>query len=237
MKIRLDELLVQKGFYSTRSKAKQHIVAGDVIVDGKTTKKAGEKVLENASVQVKKQDLYVGRGAYKMEGALKSFNIDPKNKIIVDAGASTGGFTDILLQQGASKVYAIDVGHDQLDEKLKQDGRVINMEGQDIRTASIPEAAGLAVVDLSFISLKLCLENIFALLKPEGEVICLFKPQFEGDKSTVKQGIVKDDATRERLLNDFISWCYKSGYTVINKMESTTPGKKGNIEYLLHLKQ
>lgn len=234
MKLRLDELLVHKGLISTRSQAQLFIKEGKVLVSNVKITKPSQKFNDSVKVEINSTESYVGRGGYKLKAATEAFGINFKNKIVADIGASTGGFTDYALQNGAEKVYAVDVGHDQLAEKLKQDARVTNMEGVDVRQLkNLPEKVDLAVVDLSYISIRLTLENIFNLIKENGIVICLFKPQFEAGKGIVpKDGVIKDEKLRENILQNFLEWCEKQNYKSPKIIKSPIFGKDGNVEYL-----
>jgi len=227
MSKRIDEVLVEEGFAPTRSQAKQLIEEEVVFYDGKKVKKAGKKIPSPDKLEIQTTSTYVGRGARKLEAAIEKFQIDPSQKIVADVGASTGGFTDYLLQKGAQKVYAIDVGHSQLAEKLRNNPAVINMEKTDIRDVEeLPEKVDLAVVDLSFISLKLVLEKITSLIKPKGQIIILIKPQFEvGKEGLGKNGIVKDKELTKKILEDFRTICERI-------IPSPIKGKEGNQEYL-----
>ena len=186
MKIRLDKLLVDKGVVSTRSKAKVIIEKGLVKVDETIIKKAGSSVEENSKIELLTDKLYVGRGAYKLEKALEEFQIEVANKVAIDFGASTGGFTQVLLDNGINKVYAIDVGHDQLDKTLLENPKVENREGANIRYMDeLPEKADIGVVDLSYISIRLVMEKILANLKEGADLVVLIKPQFEAGKERI----------------------------------------------------
>ena len=198
-KIRLDQLVFDKGLAESRERAKAYIMAGSVYVNGQKETKPGTSVAEDAAVEMRGETLpYVSRGGWKLEKALRVFPIDVKDAVCIDCGASTGGFTDVLLQSGAAKVYAVDVGYGQLAWSLRTDPRVVCMERTNIRYVTheqIPEEMDVAVADLSFISLRLILGAVGALLKPEGEMVCLVKPQFEAGKDKVgKKGVVRDPA-------------------------------------------
>lgn len=243
MKQRLDEFLVQNNYTETRSQARHLIKDGVVSCNNKVLTKPGHLIPSDSNVKIEiSRDLYVSRGAYKLEAAIKEFQILPKDKIIADIGASTGGFTDYLLQQGAKKIYAIDVGSNQLAEKLKSNPKVINLEKTDIRnltsqtqTSPIPPL-DLCVVDLSFISLKLVLPQILSLLKPNKDCITLIKPQFEGGPNAVNEnGIVKKHFI-QKILNEFTAWCQTQNIPIQKIIESPIKGKKGNTEYLAHIK-
>lgn len=236
MSERLDKALVALGLATTRSQAQQLIDEGHVFYRGQNMIKASAKV-ELSQLEVRKDVIYVGRGAHKIEGALKEFQVEVENKIIADVGASTGGFTDYVLKKGATKVYAIDVGHDQLAKSLREDERVINLEGVNVRNpVELSEKVDLAVVDLSFISLKLTLDSILSLVKDEGEVIALVKPQFEaGLERLGKNAIVKDQKIREEILGELFTWCLEKKYFIRNAMRSPIIGGSGNVEYFFHI--
>ena len=240
-KHRLDLLLLARGFYESREKAQRAIMAGEVSLAGRVMDKAGTKIPEDAVIAVKTPDRYVGRGGHKMEAALKEFGIDPRGAICLDIGASTGGFTDCLLQHGAAKVYAIDVGHSQLDWKIRRDPRVVVREKLNARylsRADIPEEIALCVIDVSFISLSLILPPALELLRPQGVIIPLIKPQFELRKEDVAHGgVVRDPALHARAVEKiraFVSanlQCQWSGC-----IESPILGGSGNKEYLACLR-
>lgn len=244
---RLDQHLVDHLQVPSRSRAKLLIEEGKVTWNGVTITKAGKLVSAQDQITIQEYEkiFYVGRGLHKIEKALEVFQIDVKYKIIADIGASTGGFTQYVLSQGAKRCYAIDVGHGQLAEVLRQDPRVVNMEGTNIRdleARSLPERVDLCVVDLSFISLRLVLHNIFSLMtardesRAEPQIIALFKPQFEvGSKALNKQGVVKDDKVIEEALGDFKIWCAKEKILIKNFTSSPIEGKKGNREFFFHL--
>ncbi len=236
MKERADKVLADKGLVSSRSQAKSLIEKGDVTANGIVIKKAGE-LIDAASEIVINAQLFVGRGAFKLEKALEVFKIDVKNKTCLDVGASTGGFTEVLLMNGASKVYSIDVGHDQLAQKLREDSRVINLEGTNIRELhELPELADGAVMDLSFISITKVLENVSKLLKPNGFLMALVKPQFEaGVERLPKDGVVKDERVREEILKEVITFAEAHGWTHQETILSPIEGKTGNKEYLSYM--
>lgn len=235
MKKRLDELMVEKKLVASRSQARHLIKDGTVLVNDQTITKPGHLTPIDSDIKITR-DLYVSRGAYKLEAAITSFKIDPTDKIIADIGASTGGFTEYLLTQGAKKIYAIDVGHDQLAEKLKKDPRVINLEGTNIRSnPTLPEKVDLCVVDLSFISLTLVLNNIARLLKPSGEIIALLKPQFEAGPNAVNEKGILSAAQTKSVLNSFKQTLSENKYHLIDIIPSPIKGKTGNQEYLCHI--
>ena len=239
-KERLDILLVSLGLCESRSKAQATIMAGEVFVNDQKADKAGLEVDITSRIEVRGNSCpYVSRGGLKLEKALRDFGIDPTGFVCSDSGASTGGFTDCLLQQGAKKVFAIDVGYGQLAWKIRSDPRVVTMERTNIRYVT-PEDLGepldLSVVDVSFISLKLVLPVIQKLLKPTGQVLCLIKPQFEAGKEKVgKKGVVREPAVHEEVLRNFISLVQALGFTLRNLTFSPVKGPEGNIEFLAHL--
>lgn len=239
-KERLDVLLVSLGLAESRAKAQATIMAGEVYVNGQKADKSGTEVDITANVEVRGSACpYVSRGGLKLEKALKNFGVDPTGFVCSDSGASTGGFTDCLLQQGASKVFAIDVGYGQLAWKIRNDPRVVVMERTNIRYVT-PEDLGekldLSVVDVSFISLSLVLPVIRSLLKETGQVLCLIKPQFEAGKEKVgKKGVVRDPAVHEEVLQNFISLAKSLDFTIRDLTFSPVKGPEGNIEFLAHL--
>ena len=239
-KERLDVLLVARGLAETRSKAQAIIMSGEVYVDGQKVDKAGADIPLEAEIEVRGSACpYVSRGGLKLEKALRDFGVKPEGYVCSDSGASTGGFTDCLLQQGAAKVFAIDVGYGQLAWKIRSDPRVVVMERTNIRYVT-PEQLGepldLSVVDVSFISLKIVLPAIRKLLKPTGQVLCLIKPQFEAGKEKVgKKGVVRDPAVHEEVLADFVALAEQLPMTIRNLTLSPVKGPEGNIEFLAHL--
>ena len=239
-KERLDVLLVERGLAETRSRAQAVIMAGEVYVNGQKADKAGMEVPLEAGIEVRGSACpYVSRGGLKLEKALRDFGVDPTGYVCSDSGASTGGFTDCLLQQGASKVFAIDVGYGQLAWKIRSDPRVVVMERTNIRYVTpedLGEALDLSVVDVSFISLKIVLPAIQKLLKPTGQVLCLIKPQFEAGKENVgKKGVVRDPAVHEKVLSGFVELAAELGMALKNLTFSPVKGPEGNIEFLGHL--
>jgi 23S rRNA (cytidine1920-2'-O)/16S rRNA (cytidine1409-2'-O)-methyltransferase len=240
-KDRLDVALVARGLAPTRERAKALVLAGLVDVDGRRVDKAGTVVASDARIEVRGGELpYVSRGGLKLAHALDAFGVTVAERIAADLGASTGGFTDCLLQRGAAKVYAIDVGYNQLAWKLRSDPRVIVMERENVRhleRAKIPDRLGLLVGDLSFISLKLILPKVRELLDAPGEAVLLVKPQFEVGKGNVgKRGLVKDEAKRAAALEEVAAAAKASGFEVRGTTESPITGaKSGNVEYLIHL--
>jgi 23S rRNA (cytidine1920-2'-O)/16S rRNA (cytidine1409-2'-O)-methyltransferase len=238
MKERLDKLLTDKGLVETLTKALSLIMAGNVMVNGVVVTKAGTQVDMNADVQITKPFPYVSRGASKLEAALDFFNVDPRGKIAVDIGASTGGFVDLLLHRGAKKVYAVDVGHGQLDWKLRNDERVVSLEGINARNldkAMIQELCDIATFDVSFISLKLVIPSSLSVLKSGADIIALIKPQFEAERQHVKKGgIVKDEEVIASVIEDIKTFFMEKGLDVSGVIPSPIKGAKGNQEYLIH---
>ena len=239
-KERLDVLLTEKGLCESRSRAQALIMSGEVYVNGQKCDKAGTPVDSEALIEVRGSVCpYVSRGGLKLEKALRDFGVDPTGFVCSDSGASTGGFTDCLLQKGAKKVFAIDVGYGQLAWSLRTDERVVCMERTNIRYVK-PEDLGepldLSVVDVSFISLKIVLPAIKALLKPTGQILCLIKPQFEAGKDKVgKKGVVRDPAVHAEVLENFLTLAAELQLTVRNLTFSPVKGPEGNIEFLGHL--
>ena len=241
-KERLDKLLVERGLVQSRERARALIMEGRVTVDGQTFEKPGTLVKMDAHLQIQGEDLpYVSRGGLKLEAALKGFSVDPEGKVVIDVGASTGGFTDCVLQKGAKKVYAIDVGYGQLAWKLQRDPRVINLERRNVRylkREEVPEEADLILVDTSFISVEKFLPHLVGFLKEEGDLLCLIKPQFEVGKGEVgKGGVVRDSKLHQKVV-DRISQCSRElGFTAQGIIESPLLGPKGNKEFFIHLKK
>ena len=240
VKKRLDVLLTEQGYAESRSKAQAIIMSGLVYVDGQKADKPGISYEETVSLEVRGAACpYVSRGGLKLEKALRDFGVKPEGFVCSDSGASTGGFTDCLLQQGASKVFAIDVGYGQLDWKIRSDPRVVVMEKTNIRYVT-PEQLGepldLSVVDVSFISLKIVLPAIRALLKPTGQVLCLIKPQFEAGREKVgKKGVLREKSTHVEVLQGFVELADSLGFHILGLTYSPVKGPEGNIEFLGHL--
>lgn len=240
-KLRLDTLLVEKGYCDSREKARRVIMAGLVFVDNQKSDKPGLKVNVNSEILVKGNVLpYVSRGGLKLEKAIKEFNIDLHDLICLDIGASTGGFTDCMLQNNAAKIYSIDVGYGQLDWKLRQNPQVVVMERTNIRyleSKDLEELADFASIDVSFISLRLVLPTVKKLLKNASEIVALIKPQFEAGREKVgKKGVVKDINTHKEVVSNIVDYAIETGFQVLNFSYSPIKGPEGNIEYLLHLK-
>ncbi len=238
-KERLDKLILDRGLVVSRERAKAFIMEGKVLVNGTPAVKAGELVGIDAQIEIKGEDLkYVSRGGLKLEAALRHFSIDLKGKTAMDVGSSTGGFTDLMLQDGASRVYCIDVGYGQLAWKLRQDPRIVLLERTNIRhleKEQIPEIADIAVIDVSFISLSKVVPHVLGFLSEKGELVALIKPQFEVGKGQVgRGGIVKDEEKRlaviARIKEEFESF----GLNVQGVIPSPITGQKGNVEYLIY---
>ena len=241
-KERLDKLLVEKGIESTREKARALIMAGEVAVEGKVIDKPGTKIDLEAPVQLRGQSLpYVGRGGAKLEGALKTFAIDPKGLVVMDVGASTGGFTDCVLQKGARKVYAVDVGYGQLAWKLQKDPRVVNLERRNIRylqREEVEEEIDLILIDTSFISIEKFLAHLLGFLKKGGAILSLIKPQFEVGKGEVgKGGVVRDAMLHQKVIDRISNFCRGLGLKVRGVTESPLLGPKGNREFFIYLRK
>lgn len=239
-KIRLDQLVFDRGFTESRERAKTTVMSGHVFVNGQRADKPGMPVAEDAVVEVRGDALpFVSRGGYKLDKALKVFPIDPAGKICIDCGASTGGFTDVLLQHGAAKVYAVDVGYGQLAWKLRSDERVVNLERTNLRYVTkeqIPETLDLAVMDVSFISVRLVLPAVSQLLKDGADLVCLIKPQFEAGREEVgKKGVVRDKAVHRAVVQGILDFAPTVGLSVLGLDYSPIKGPEGNIEYICHM--
>lgn len=234
MKTRLDQTLVVKGLVSTRSQAENYVRLGKVLVDGKMIRKPGQFVAETSRIELAIDKHYVSRAALKLESVAVKFGLDFRNKIVLDVGSSTGGFTDYALQNGAKLVVAVDVGTDQLHPKLRQDKRVELHEQTDIRDFVTAHSIDMVLIDVSFISLRQILPTVTKLSGQNTLVIVMFKPQFETGSGTKHKGIVKNDKVRRTLLKDFEVWL-KQYYIVLNKADSSVAGTYGNRErfYLL----
>ena len=240
MKERLDVLLVKKGLYQSRERAKASIMAGIVYVDGQKSDKAGNMVDTEAEITVKENICpYVSRGGLKLEKSMKIWHINLENKVCMDIGASTGGFTDCMLQKGASKVYSVDVGYGQLDYKLRTDPRVVNMEKCNIRYLDLDkiyDPIDFISIDVSFISLRLVFPVASRLLGEKGSLVCLVKPQFEAGRDQVgKKGIVRDRKVHKQVIENVIQYAEENGFYAYGLTFSPVTGAKGNIEYLLFL--
>ncbi len=256
MKKRLDLILFEKGFFETRNAAAASILAGNIKIDGKVVDKAGELFDENKLSDLSdknkleiKTNPYVSRGGFKLEGAIKAFNINLKDKICIDIGSSTGGFTDCMLQFGAKKVYAVDVGSNQLAWRLKEDKRVVSVEKTNAKNCSAKDIFGKEPVpyeelpefmsmDLSFISIKKVLGNVLNFIKQDGEFVFLIKPQFEAERGEIqKGGVVRDEKIHERIIRDIEA--YAESFNLISNGVIKSPiqgAKQGNVEFLIYLK-
>jgi 23S rRNA (cytidine1920-2'-O)/16S rRNA (cytidine1409-2'-O)-methyltransferase len=234
---RLDSILVQRGLASSRNRAQAVIRAGEVTVNGHRFDKPGMTVPLDSVIEVREPPPYVGRGGLKLEAALAAFEIDPRDRSCLDVGASTGGFTDCLLQRGARQVFAVDVGRAQLAWPLRQDARVINMERTDIRrVSSLPLPIELAVIDVAFISLRLVLPSVAPLLGEGADLIALVKPQFEAGRDRVgRGGIVRDPEVHREVLQEVLAWSRQQGWRARGLMDSPIQGSAGNREFLLWL--
>jgi 23S rRNA (cytidine1920-2'-O)/16S rRNA (cytidine1409-2'-O)-methyltransferase len=234
---RIDKLINDRGLVKSRSRAKRRIMAGEVFVDGQRVDKAGTQVPVDADIELRgDENPYVSRGGLKLEGALEEFGYDPSGKTVIDVGASTGGFTDCVLQRGARHVYAVDVGYGQLAWKLRQDERVTVIERTNIREMEedrIDEACDLAVIDCSFISLELVLPNTLKFLADDADVIALIKPQFEAGKENVgKGGVVRDEEIRQTTIENVIRGAENLGMELVDSVDSEKHGPAGNVEHL-----
>lgn len=242
MKERLDVLLVKKGLAASREKAKAIIMSGVVFVDGQREDKAGTMVKEELPIEIKGKTLkYVSRGGLKLEKAMKQFDIQLTDRVCMDVGASTGGFTHCMLLNGAKKVYSVDVGHGQLDWGLRNDERVVCMERTNMRYVTpedIEEPAGFVSIDVSFISLTKILPAVYGILENGGEVTALIKPQFEAGREKVwKKGVVRDPAVHEEVIEKITDFASSNGFELLHLDYSPIKGPEGNIEYLLHMKK
>ena len=240
-KVRLDQRVYELGLTESRERAKTTVMSGIVFVNGQRADKPGMPVDPDADIEVRGVALpFVSRGGFKLDKALKVFPVDPAGKTCIDCGASTGGFTDVLLQHGAAKVYAVDVGYGQLAWKLRNDERVINLERTNLRYVTeeqIPELLDIAVMDVSFISVKLVLPAVQRLLKPEADIVCLIKPQFEAGREEVgKNGVVRDSAVHKEVIHRVLDFALGIGLTPVGLDFSPIKGPEGNIEYLFYLK-
>lgn len=242
MKKRLDVLVYEKGFAESREKAKAIIMSGLVYVDNQKADKCGTSYDESVNIEVRGKTLrYVSRGGLKLEKAINNFNLDLKDKTAMDIGASTGGFTDCMLQNGAKKVYSIDVGYGQLAWKLRNDERVINLERTNMRKVTreqVPDEIDFFSVDVSFISLKLILPVARELTAENAQAVCLIKPQFEAGREKVgKKGVVRDPKVHCEVIQNIYGFCLENGFDVLNLDFSPIKGPEGNIEYLIHLQK
>ena len=242
MKKRLDILVTERGLAESREKAKTLIMAGQVYVDGQKADKPGDTFSEDAAVEVRGKGLpYVSRGGLKLEKAMREFGLQLQGRTCMDIGASTGGFTDCMLQNGAQRVYSVDVGYGQLAWSLRTDPRVVNLERTNARYLTqeqVPEEIGFFSVDVSFISLTLILPAVRPLLAEHGQAVCLIKPQFEaGRKKVGKKGVVRDKAVHEEVIEKIRSFALENGFSVLGLTFSPVKGPEGNIEYLIYLER
>ena len=242
MKKRLDVLLVETGHFETREKARKSIMAGIVFINGQRCDKSGTNVDENSQILIKGDVMpYVSRGGLKLEKSINNFSISLKDKVCIDIGASTGGFTDCMLQNGAIKVYSIDVGYGQLAWKLRQDERVVCMERTNIRHVScekLESKADFASIDVSFISLKLVIPKAYELLSDDGEIVALIKPQFEAGREKVgKKGVVREKETHIEVIENITKFVLANNFEILHLDYSPIKGPEGNREYLLHIKK
>lgn len=239
-KKRLDILLVEKQLVKSRERAKKLILSKSVYVNGKLSSKPSMLTEETDQIKIDNKDIYVSRGAYKLDKALKKFNIDLQDKIAIDIGASTGGFTDVMLKNGCKKVYCIDVGHSQLEDSLKNNSKVVNLEKTNFRyinTDIFVEKIDFVSIDVSFISLSLILPKVFDICDGNTQIVALIKPQFEAGKKNVgKHGIVKDKKVHVKVIKDVYKYCENNNLHVLNLTFSPIAGGNGNIEYLVHVK-
>ena len=233
-KTRIDKLLVERELAPTRAKGQALILAGEVFVNGERIDKAGTAVPNDAEITLKTPMPFVGRGGFKLDGALETFDIDVNGRLCADVGACTGGFTDVLLQHGAAKVYAIDVGYGQLDWNLRQDDRVEVVERTNARyLETLGELVSFVCIDVSFISLRLILPAVQKWLTEKADIVALIKPQFEaGPKQVGKGGIIKDTAVHQQVLREVIDWAQNNGFAFIDLICSPVKGANGNIEFL-----
>ncbi|MBQ6365752.1 MAG: TlyA family RNA methyltransferase [Oscillospiraceae bacterium] len=239
-KIRLDQLVFEQGYADSREKAKAIVMSGNVFINGQRADKPGMPVAQDASLEVHLKELpFVSRGGYKLDKALKVFPIVPSGKICIDCGASTGGFTDVLLQHDAAKIYAVDVGYGQLAWKIRNDARVVNLERTNLRYLTeeqIPELLDLAVCDVSFISLRLVMPAVAKRLKSGAQILCLIKPQFEAGKELVgKKGVIRSAEVHEQVIRDIVAFMPSIGFSVQGLDFSPVTGPEGNIEFLLYM--
>lgn len=241
-KERLDVLITQQGFFDSREKSKRAIMAGVVLVDGQRVDKAGTEVKTDAVITIKGNPIkYVSRGGLKLEKAIKEYGVNLDNCVCMDIGASTGGFTDCMLQNGATKVFSVDVGYGQLDWKLRNDPKVVNMERTNIRNVTLEEIGenlDFVSIDVSFISLKKVMPVAYELLKDGGEIVFLIKPQFEAGREKVgKNGVVRDIKVHTSVVTDLVKFATEFGFIIKEVTFSPIKGPKGNIEYLCYAKK
>lgn len=233
-RLRADRLLVERGLFESRAKAQAAIEAGLVSADGVTVRKASDAVRRDAQISASPAFPYVSRGGVKLAAALDRFGFDPKGRVCLDVGASTGGFTQVLIERGASRVFAVDVGRGQLHDSLRARTEIVSMEGTDIRSlTALPETPDLIVADASFISLKLVLPPALALARRTAQLVALIKPQFEAGRDAVKRGIVRDAAVQQAVCDDIEAFVASSGWRPLGIMPSPIAGGDGNLEFLI----
>ena len=238
-KKRLDELLMERGFIDSIESASKIIIAGNVLVNGQKAISPAQTFDTQTHIEIRGKAQFVGRGGEKLSHALKTFHISIEGTTCLDIGSATGGFVDVLLQNGAKKVYAVDTAKGKLDLKLREDSRVVVMESTNILSLDkLPELVDLISIDVSLISLKMVFPKLIRFLKNDAEVIALFKPQYEvADKSNLRHGILEDDIIREKTLQEFLEWLSVHGWKLLNHTPSPIKGSEGNTEYLIHIKQ
>lgn len=235
---RLDIVLHERGLAESREQARRMVMAGAVLVNGQKALKPSQPTRDEDALDILRESPYVSRGGFKLEKALREFRIDPAGRVAADIGASTGGFTDCMLQAGAVQVYAVDVGYGQLHQKLRDDPRVVVMERTNARyltTEAFAEPPAMATIDVAFISLRLILPPLLACVAPGADIVALVKPQFEAEARHLKKGVVRDAAVHEQVLRDMLSWLRTQPASVRGLSFSPITGPKGNIEFLLHL--
>jgi 23S rRNA (cytidine1920-2'-O)/16S rRNA (cytidine1409-2'-O)-methyltransferase len=240
-KLRLDQLLVSKGLFASREQAQRAVMAGEIKIGTRIAGKPSQLLEPDAAIAVKPTRKYVSRGGLKLEGALDHFRIDVREKVCLDIGASTGGFTDCLLQRGAAKVYAVDVGHGQLDWRIRNDPRVVVLEKLNARLLTrehIPELVDICVIDVSFISLTLILPNAFDLITPRGVILALIKPQFELQRADVgKGGVIRDPELHQKAQDKIVAFVTDLGHLVTGILPSNIKGADGNQEFFACLQK
>ena len=239
-KVRLDQLVVDRGLAPSRERARALLLAAQVTVDGEVVTKAGTQVDEDADVALAAPDHpYVGRGGLKLAHALDTFGIEVKGREALDIGASTGGFTDVLLQRGAARIVALDVGHGQIDWKLRHDPRVVVIEhfnARHLSLADLPGPADVVTIDVSFISLRQILPVVPPLLRPGADIVALVKPQFEAGRSEVRKGVIRDVSVHERVMQEVVDSAAAVGLTPVASTPSPITGQKGNVEFFIHFR-
>jgi 23S rRNA (cytidine1920-2'-O)/16S rRNA (cytidine1409-2'-O)-methyltransferase len=240
LRMRLDQLVVERGLAPSRERARALILAGQVLVDGQPETKAGTQVDDDADLGLVAPDHpYVGRGGVKLAHALDTFHITVEGREALDIGASTGGFTDVLLKRGATRVVALDVGHGQIDWTLRNDPRVVVIEhfnARHLQPSDLPGAVDIVTIDVSFISLRQILPVVPAVLRPQGDVVALVKPQFEAGRAEIRKGVIRDPSIQARVVDEVSAAAREVGLTPVASTTSPITGAKGNVEFLLHLR-